>query len=137
MQFDVNLLAVFIAAIAGMVVGAAWYSKFLFGGQWMALMGFTDEHKRKAQKGMAKSFGLGFVAQLVTAYVLAYFVQLAGVASVASALTLGFWVWLGFVAAIMLGVVLWEGKSAKLYAINAGYQLVSILVMATVLAVWV
>ena len=137
MEFDVNYIAVFIAAVSGMVIGAAWYSKFLFGSQWMTLMGFTDEHKSKAQKGMAKSFALGFVAQLVMAYVLAYFVQLAGVASIAGALTLGFWVWIGFVATAMLGIVLWEGKSTKLYVINAGYQLVSILVMATVLAVWV
>lgn len=49
----------------------------------------------------------------------------------------GFWAWLGFVATIMLGMTLWEGKPFRLYLLNAGYQLLNLLVMGAILAAWV
>ena len=47
----------------------------------------------------------------------------------------GIMAWLGFVAPTMLGSVLWENKSWNLYAINAGYYLVSFALMGAVLAI--
>lgn len=48
----------------------------------------------------------------------------------------GFWNWLGFVAPVTLGGVLWEGKPWKLWGLNNGYQLLSLLVMGVILALW-
>ena len=48
----------------------------------------------------------------------------------------GFWNWLGFVMPVTLGIVLWEGKSWKLFGINAGYYLVSLPIMGVILAMW-
>jgi hypothetical protein len=36
--------------------------------------------------------------------------------------------WLGFIATTSLGMVLWEGKSWKLYAINIGYYFVTFII---------
>ncbi len=47
----------------------------------------------------------------------------------------GFWAWLGFVATIMLGKVIWEMTPVKLYGINVAYYLVSLLLMGAILAV--
>jgi len=138
MIFDVNFLAVLVAAIAGIAIGAFWYSPAGFGKIWMKESGFSEESLDEAKKkGMAKSFILGFVASLVMAYVLAYFVQIGGAGDIAGALQLGFWLWLGFIATIMLNGVLWEGKSWKLYILNIAHQLVSLLVMAIILVLWV
>jgi hypothetical protein len=140
MEFDINFVSVLIAAVAGMVLGAAWYSKFLFGGIWMKLIKFTDADIKEAKKkGMGKTFAVAFVAQLLTAYVLAHFVQLTAVingsVNVAGSLKMAFWIWLGFVATVMLTSVLWENKPWKLYFINTSYQLSTLLVMAAILSV--
>ena len=49
------------------------------------------------------------------------------------AVELGFWCWIGFTAPTMLGMVLWEGKPVKYYAIVSGFWLVSFVAMAVVL----
>ena len=129
--YDVNLLGVFLAAIASIIIGAFWYSPMGFGKAWMKLSGMTEKDMKKGkQKGMAKSYFIQFIGSLVIAYVLAIFVSSL---SIQGAMQTGFWIWFGFIAATSLGVVLWEGKSWGLYLINAVYNLVSIEVMSLIL----
>ena len=138
MVYDINYLAVSVAAVVSMGLGALWYSPMLFGKQWMALSGLSSEKMDAMKaKGMTTGYAIGFVGSLVMAYVLAHFVQIAGATDISGALQLGFWVWLGFVATVMLGAVLWEGKSWNLYFLNAGYHLVSLLIMSSILTLWV
>ena len=61
---------------------------------------------------------------------------LVGVGIVSVLGVVGFWNWLGFVAPVTLGSVLWEGKSPKLWVLNNGYYLVSLIVMGVILALW-
>ena len=75
----------------------------------------------------------GLLASMLTAYVMNYFAIAWVVYDVIGAIELGFWCWAGFVATTMLGTVLWEQKSFKLYLINASYSLVSFIAMAIVL----
>ena len=137
MNVPINYLAVVVAALASVAIGAAWYSPMLFGKPWMRMMGWTGGMPEEQKKAAAKSYALMFVGTLVMTYVLAHFIYIASVVTVTDALVLGFWIWLGFVATVMLGVVLWEGKPWKLYLLNVGYQLVSLLVAAVILALWV
>ncbi len=37
-----NLVAVLVAAIVSMVIGAAWYSPALFANQWMGYIGKSE-----------------------------------------------------------------------------------------------
>ena len=134
MQFDINILAVLVAAIASTVIGAAWYSPFLFGKLWMSLSGLTPEKLEEVKKkGVWKSYTLSFIAALVMAYVLSLFLRQAGTPDISVALQLGFFLWLGFIATTMLNRVLWEDEPWVLYALNVGHHLVSILVMAVIL----
>ncbi|MEK7084115.1 MAG: DUF1761 domain-containing protein [Patescibacteria group bacterium] len=133
---ELNYLAILVSAAATIALGMLWYSA-LFGKQWIALMGWTEEQMKQAkQKSMGKSYALMMATALVKAYVLAMIVGFSGSATLATGLLTGFWVWLGFVATVSMGSVLWEGKSWKLYVLNNGYDLVSLLVMGGVLAVW-
>ena len=137
MQIYVNYWAVLVAAVASMALGMLWYSQSLFGKAWMREMGFTKESMERAKaRGMQKIYVAAFVGSLITAYVLAHFVFVWAATDFVGAFQLAFWTWLGFVATVMLGGVLWEGKSMKLYAINALYHLASIYVMALILAYW-
>lgn len=141
-MIEVNYLAVFVAAIASMVVGFLWYGP-LFGKMWMQMMGYgqADMDAAKAKGGMGKSYAIAFIGSLVTAYVLAHIIGMANMAGVSSGISSGissaFWVWLGFVATVGLGSVLWERRTWKLYCFNMGHQLVHLIVMGLIIAAWI
>lgn len=135
MPFEIDFLAVLGATLAAFVVGALWYGP-LFGKQWKMLMGFSDESMKSMKMTFAKAMSGGFVATLVLVFVLANFLNTLPVLTVGTALTLGFWVWIGFVATIMTNMVWYENRPWKLYLINASHYLVAILVASAVLAWW-
>lgn len=137
MEISINYWMVLVAGVIGMALGALWYSPILFGRVWMRLSGFTEEQmKVMKEKGMIKSYVLNFLTILVMAFVLIHFVAFWDVKDLEGGLQLAFWTWLGFVATVMLNSVLWEGKSFKLYLINAGYQLVAMILMVMVFVFW-
>lgn len=131
---DINIIAILVAAVVGFGIGWAWYSNFLFGKLWRREMGIPDGGV--SMEGMGKTMTLGFIATLVMAYVLENMIIATTASTVSAALVLGAWLWAGFVATIMLGGVLWEKKSWKLYGINAVHYLVVILAMTAVLTMW-
>ncbi len=133
----VNGLAVVVAAIAGMVIGAFWYSPSFFGTQWMKLSGMSKKALAKAQKkGMGKTYLAAFIAVLIMSYVLAQFIKYTKANTIAEGAVIGFWLWLGFIATTMLNSVLWEQRPRKLYYINVGHYLITLLIMGAILAVW-
>jgi hypothetical protein len=139
-QVPINYLAVLVAAIASMVVGFLWYGP-LFGKLWMKLSGKTKESMDEAKKkGMTKAYVLMFVGSLVMAYVLANALVFASsylqVSGVSAGLMSGFFNWLGFIAPVTLGMVLWEGKSWKLWVLHNGHELISLCIMGVILALW-
>lgn len=136
-NIDVNWLAVVVAAVVSMIVGSFWYSPLMFGNAWMKLLGMTKKDIEKAKKkGMGKTYLIAFVLSLIMAYVLAHFVAIVGGTHFFDGVTVGFWVWLGFVATIAAGSILWEGKAVKLFWINSLYWLVVLVLEAGILAVW-
>lgn len=130
MSFDINLFAVFIAAVSTFMIGGIWYGP-LFGKLWMKENGFTEEMLKK--RNMGRVFGVSFVCAFIAAILLEMFIgrnaelQFALFASVS--------VGSGWVATSFGIVYLFEGRSLKLFFINAGYFLVSFLVMGLVLGI--
>lgn len=137
MQFSINYTAVLAAAVVNMALGFVWYGP-LFGKPWMKMMGYTKEDMEKAKKSgmMPKVYAAAFVAALVMAYVLSHFLQVGSAASAMTGATIGFWVWLGFIATTTLNMVLWDRKPVNLYLLTNGYYLVLFLVNGALLAVW-
>lgn len=136
MQYDVNYIAIVISAVAMMVLGFLWYGP-LFGKFWMKEMGLTKSDMEKAKKkGMTKSYVLMAASAIVMSYVFAHVLLAFGSNSAPAALQGAFWTWLGFVATVMLGKVLWEGKSWKLYILDAGYYLVGLGIVGQILTFW-
>lgn len=124
-------LPIFLAALASFAVGALWYGP-VFGKTWMKLMNFTPESMKAMSMTPARAMTIGFISQLVFAFVLSRFVGAVAM-NAWGAMVLAFWIWLGFYATTTLGGYLWEGKSLKLVAFNMAYQLVGLLVTAAVL----
>ena len=137
----INYLAVLVAAVANMVIGSIWYGP-LFGKKWVKLQGWSkDDMEKMKEKGMSKTYLLAFVGSLLMSFVLFHALVFAATYLNASGINAGvmagFWNWLGFVAPVTLGMVLWEGKSWKLWFLQTGYYLVSLCVMGIILTTWV
>lgn len=132
----VNNLAVLVAAIASMIVGALWYGP-LFGKTWMRLSGISGQKlKQMKAKGMGKSYLMTFIASLVMAYVLSLIVTLALADTFVRGAVVGFWVWLGFVATEDIRDVIWGGKSMGMFWLKGIGGLVTLAIMGAILAVW-
>lgn len=99
-----NYVAIFGAAVAAWLFGAAWYG--MLGRQWMkaAKLNPTD------MKMSAVPFIIGFVCELVMAFVLAGAIGHLGPGQVT--------LWNGLVSA----AILWAGFVATTLAVNHRYQ---------------
>lgn len=135
---DINYWAVLAAAAANMAVGFLWYGP-LFGKQWMRLTGIDKLSKKESdqmkEKGK-KSMGIAAITSLIMAYVLAHFIDYVQAITIMDGIVLAFWLWIGFFVTTQLGMVLWENKPFKLYILNTLHYLVTLSVMASILAVW-
>src|SRR3989344_7785151 len=131
---EINYWAVLVSAVVGFAIGSVWYMPRAFGSQWMALIGKTQADIKMSFNSTL--FGKTFVATLIMVYILAHFVDYAGATTPGQGALTGWWLWLGFVATIMFINVLYENKPLKLWAINAGYQLVVLIVVGAILATW-
>jgi Protein of unknown function (DUF1761) len=128
---QIHWLAVAVAAIAGFPLGALWYG-VLFGKAWMSATGITKE--RAKQANMARIYGTTLLLNLVIATSLAMFIGSGS--DWTDGLFAGFMAGFTFVAAAFGITYLFEFRSLKLWAINAGYQVVVFSVMGTILGAW-
>ncbi len=132
MMDSTNWIAVILGAVAYNAIGFAWYSDMLFGKQWRKESGVSKSAMSDSSK-MGRMMGLMAVTSLLMSYVLSVIYSVFQANDLAAAMTGAFWVWLGFIASVMLNSVTYEGKSWNYYAINAGYQLVGIMAMGAIL----
>ena len=135
MLSEIDFLAVVVAALAPMVIGAAWYGP-IFGKAWMSAHGYTPERLQEMKKGMGKAYGLSLVCYLVMATVLAYLLAWIGAVNVATGLWMAFLCWLGFAATIGLTAHLFSDRKPATYVIDVAYQLVYMLAMGAILGAW-
>ncbi len=133
-QVPINYAAVLVTAIISMVIGAIWYSPPAFGTTWMALAGKTPEDMK--QGSARNAYAMMFIAALVLAFVLAHVVRWANAASLTGGAKVGITVWIGFVLTVTSGAVIFEGRPIRLYWLNSGYQLVSLVISGAILARW-
>lgn len=135
MEVQVNYLAVFLAMISSMVVGAIWYSKSVFGAQWQKLAKLTD---KQLLEGGAKPMVITAVVSLITAYVLAHVTFLSHQfynhgSFLQDALTTAFWLWLGLTAARIITHNVFEHRPTKLTVLAVAHEFVTLEVMALII----
>lgn len=130
---DVNWLAVVIAVVASMIIGAVWYSKLLFQKQWVAEIGKTEkELKSVASPGYA----VAVVCGIIEAVFLSLLIEVMGSATALEGALAGLMVWVGFIGTTSLLSHIFQARSLKLWAIDYGNQLVVIVVMGAIIAGW-
>ncbi len=132
----INIWAVLVAALAYMVIGMVWYSPLLFGNAWLKLMNKTPKEVKKMRKGATKALIFSIIIALVLSYALAQFLNFISAGAFWDGIVVAFWLWLGFIVTTQLNSVLYEQKSFKIYLINIGCLLVSVVVMALIQVAW-
>jgi hypothetical protein len=107
----------------------------------MKIMGYTAADMEKGKKkGMGKTYALMLGASFITAMVLSHIITFANLyfkeTGAMTGVSAGFWVWLGFMAPLVMDEQLWGSKPWSLFYINGGYRLVSAMLMGGILAGW-
>lgn len=129
----VNWLAVLVALVAHMILGAAWFGVFAKPWQAHAHAGKTRE---EIQAGPKWIYGIAAGGGLLTAIVLYAVLEGTGSLAMGDALAVTIVLWVGFVLAKYATTYAFAWKSWTLLAIDVGYPLVSMLAMAAIFALW-
>ena len=132
-EIPIHFFAILGATITRVVIGALWYSPALFLNTWLKLAGVTEAQMKD---GMGKAVAVDVVGSFIMAFVLVHAVRYAGATTAPEGMAVGFFNWLGFVAVVTIGTVTYERKPFKLFLLNNGYFLISLVVMGAILAVW-
>lgn len=133
-QMEVNYFAVLTVSLISYVIGAFWFSPLLFYKQWLLAIGKTEEDIKK--RGAVLAYTTALITWLITDYVLANIINMAGANTLGNGLIIGFLCWLGFTAAITLMLEMFERHSISLWLINSGYSLAGLLISGAILGVW-
>ena len=137
-ELGVNIVAILVAVIANFFVGFLWYS-VLFGKAWATELGF-DMSVKPTGAQMARGMIFMVIGQFLLAWVFAHNIAAWSfvpgtkeMGSVGTIMSSTIFTWLGFYIPQDLSGVAWEKHSWKLFAINAGYHFVTLLVASTIL----
>lgn len=141
-NIHINMVAILIAVVANFVLGFIWYTP-LFGKVWGKEMGF-DMTQKPPSGALIKGMVIMIIGNFLMAWVLSH--NMAAWSIVAASGTMpttpmsmgisaAIFTWLGFFLPVDLNTIAWEMKSWKLFFINTGYHLVSLLVVAVILAI--
>jgi len=128
------VLAVALAALMPFLVGALWYAPFAFGRWWERAHGYDDPARKALLMASApRNYLAALVAYVILALVLRFLLYRLAASDASSAVRLAALVWLGFAATIGLTTVLFALQPPYLWAIDAGFQLLYMCLMALIL----
>ncbi len=133
---EINYVAVVLATLSSMIVGAVWYTPKVFGTYWMK------------QSGIDPNDGGPFVRPLVVTLVVSFITAwvLAGAAYISLQFYGGsfFWntvltaviLWAGFTAARFVTHDQFDRRPPGLTILNCAHELVTLVVMAIIIGLW-
>lgn len=141
MELNINFLAVAVCVLLSFILGFVWYAA-LFMKPWTKEMGY-DPNMRPDKKQMMKGMMVSVVGNFLFVWMLAFY--LAGwkyfpnsdeMGTMSFAINSALSVWLGFFVPVHLSKIVWERHSWRLFFINSGFNLVSVILVALILAYW-
>jgi hypothetical protein len=129
-----NYLAIVAAGIASFALEAIWYSVFLK--VWEAGI----EHTQAWLEANSPNFGIQLAVALASAILMAIgldcIIQLTGPQSAAHGMKVGALLWLGFILTVFCTEYIFEVRPMSLFGVNAGFWLISIVVMGAIVGGW-
>jgi hypothetical protein len=129
-----NYLAVLVSAAASFLIGWAWFM-ILFKEPYIRGLNKTAEELAKGPTAVP-SLLLQFAGNLVMAFVLAWFIARLNANTAMEGIKVGALAWLGFIVAVLGPYYAFQAYPFSFFLINAGYPLVSLLLMGAILGMW-
>ena len=126
-----NWLAILVATVAGFALGGIWYGP-LFGDAWLAALGKTADQIQPSPT----PFIISFFTALVTAVVLALFINALNISTLGGGVVIGLLVGIGFIATAMASDSAFGDTGLNLWLIQSGYRVLYSVLMGAILAVW-
>jgi hypothetical protein len=128
--FDVNWVAVVVAAASGFMVGGIWYGPIM-GKKWMGAVGITEDELQQGHMG--KIYGGAFAFSLLASWALAHtFARYGTDFSFAVKVLTAFGIAIGFIVPAIATNYLFSQRSKTLFFIDASYWLLFYLAMGAV-----
>ena len=134
--FQINYVAVLVGALATGLVGVIWYSPTVFGRVWIRAFGYTEERINLLRQTAVRAYTVWVLCYLAMALVFDMLLAYAGVRTALQGMWLGFLVWLGFNFTVNLAGSMFSEKTVTALLVDAGFQLIFLLIMGAVLGGW-
>lgn len=136
---SINWLAVIVCVIVSMISGTLWYNPKTFYPAWHKAV--ARENQAPGMQNMGMVWALTILSSLVQAVAMAFMVNamgslMSGGINAVTGASIGFMLWLGFIAPTYLVNKLFAGHGLKIWAIEAGNHLVNFLLFGAILGAW-
>ena len=133
---NINFLAVLVGGLLAFAFGALWYSPVLFSKAWQKEVGMTEDDLKGAN--MVQIFGTSLVLMLIMSLGLSFTLRghEMGDIDLKTGMLHGLYIGLMFVATSVGINILYQRKSFKLFLIDAGYQVIMLVIMGAVIGAW-
>lgn len=130
---ELNWLAVVVATVAAMAIGAIWYTPKVFGNTWMKAIGLKE---KDIQGNGFKPMLIAVVTSFVTAVALGVLLQVLALTTVLQGALFGALVAAAFIATNKIMQSQFEQRSASYAVVTVACDVVTLAVMGAILAVW-
>ncbi len=129
-----NWVAILVAAIASFLFEALWYSVFM--NEWLSGIGRTREWLMSSGMSPALQYAVAILCAVIMATVLSICIQVSGEHSARRGILAGALVWIGFVATTWATEYIFEVRTLKIYAVNAGFWLFDLILIGAIVGAW-
>ena len=129
-----NYLAVVVAWIISIALGAFWYSPAGFGKLWSKLSG-VDMMKTPKDEA-TRAIVYVSISSLLQAFFLAVVLHSLNVQSISEGIVASLVLWFGFTAITTIGNTLYQRQSWKFWFLNASFFLIIMLINGIILTIW-
>lgn len=132
--YNLNWFTVVIAASAGMLVNAAWYSESLFGKVWLKSVGLKKKDTNKPGVNLALLISL--LTLIITAAATAVLIDALRISGALNGVLFGVLVGFGFLVTNSGMHKLYEQRPFAHFAITAVGDILTLAAMGVILSVW-
>ena len=129
-----NYVHILVAAIAYFAIGSLWFS-VIFGKMWVKLNGF-GQPSEEDKKRMPMMFGMTFAYNFITTFAVACLLYFIMPPNIISAIKAGLLIGVGIVGVPIALNYMYTKRPFMLTLIDAGYHVVSIIVVSIIFTVW-
>lgn len=132
---SINWLAILLATVAAMAIGWVWYGP-AFGDRWMNLVKLSKKETEKAwKKPMATMVVMAFVQAYVMRHLVIYTAYFyPDMSELGVGLMTGLWAFIGFALPLILSNNMFARRPMELSYVEAGNQLVTLLVIGAIVS---